>query len=157
MILAQECDKRSVRDRPASARNRHHPNEGERAFGRKTAGCRPADALNRGAGGGQLGVEHGGGQLELRHVGAVQRVQAVVAQHALLPTAAFVAAQLQIADARHVGLEYELAWAPHPALRLAYIGAYVANQPLLRSLCWVGALLCTALLYTEGLKALLRA
>ncbi len=44
----------------------------------------------------------------------------------------------------------------HPALRLAYIGAYVANQPLLRSLCWVGALLCTALLYTEGLKALLR-
>jgi uncharacterized MAPEG superfamily protein len=44
----------------------------------------------------------------------------------------------------------------HPALRLAYIGAYVANLPPLRSLCWAGALLCTALLYGEGLRAMLR-
>ncbi|MCT0200826.1 MAPEG family protein [Synechococcus sp. CS-1325] len=44
----------------------------------------------------------------------------------------------------------------HPALRLAYIGAYVANIPPLRSLCWIGALLSTGLLYSEGLKALLR-
>ena len=44
----------------------------------------------------------------------------------------------------------------HPALRLAYIGAYVANIPPLRSLCWIGALLSTAVLYSEGLKALLR-
>jgi uncharacterized MAPEG superfamily protein len=44
----------------------------------------------------------------------------------------------------------------HPALRLAYIGAYVSNIPPLRSLCWIGALLSTAVLYSEGLKALLR-
>jgi uncharacterized MAPEG superfamily protein len=43
----------------------------------------------------------------------------------------------------------------HPALRLAYLGAYVANLPPLRSLCWAGAILCTGLLYTEGLKAVL--
>ncbi|MCP9817893.1 MAPEG family protein [Synechococcus sp. Cruz-9H2] len=42
-----------------------------------------------------------------------------------------------------------------PLLRLAYIGAYVANVPLLRSLCWAGALLCTATLYLEGLRAVL--
>jgi uncharacterized MAPEG superfamily protein len=42
-----------------------------------------------------------------------------------------------------------------PLLRLAYIGAYVANVPLLRSLCWAGALVCTAALYLEGLKAVL--
>ena len=45
----------------------------------------------------------------------------------------------------------------HPALRLTYVGAYVANQPLLRSFSWISALLCTALLYSEALKALLRA
>ena len=44
----------------------------------------------------------------------------------------------------------------HPALRLAYIGAYVANLPPLRSLCWAGGILCTGLLYSEGLRALLR-
>lgn len=44
----------------------------------------------------------------------------------------------------------------HPALRLAYIGAYVANVPLLRSLCWAGGLVTTALLYGEGLRAVLR-
>lgn len=42
-----------------------------------------------------------------------------------------------------------------PALRLLYIAAYVADQPLLRSLCWAGALLCTAALYVEGLRAVL--
>ncbi|MFN9660367.1 MAG: MAPEG family protein, partial [Cyanobacteriota bacterium] len=35
----------------------------------------------------------------------------------------------------------------HPLLRLVYIGAYVVNLPPLRSLCWAGAILCTALLY----------
>jgi uncharacterized MAPEG superfamily protein len=44
----------------------------------------------------------------------------------------------------------------HPALRLAYIGAYLANVALLRSLCWAGGILCTALLYSEGLRAVLR-
>lgn len=48
------------------------------------------------------------------------------------------------------------AWA-HPLLRVAYIGAYVANLPPLRSLCWIGALLATAVLYGEGLKAVLAA
>jgi uncharacterized MAPEG superfamily protein len=43
----------------------------------------------------------------------------------------------------------------HPALRLGYIGAYVANVPLLRSLCWAGGILCTALLYGEGLRGVL--
>ncbi|MCP9801138.1 MAPEG family protein [Synechococcus sp. RedBA-s] len=42
-----------------------------------------------------------------------------------------------------------------PLLRLIYIGAYVANQPLLRSLCWAVSLSCTAVLYMEGLKAVL--
>ena len=45
-----------------------------------------------------------------------------------------------------------LAW---PALRLAYIAAYVANLPPLRSLCWAGAMVCTGALYLEGLKAIL--
>ena len=43
----------------------------------------------------------------------------------------------------------------HPALRLGYIGAYVANLPPLRSLCWAGAILCTAILYSEGLRGVL--
>ncbi|MFM8935893.1 MAG: MAPEG family protein [Vulcanococcus sp.] len=43
----------------------------------------------------------------------------------------------------------------HPGLRLAYIGAYVANQPPLRSLCWAGAITCTGILYLEGIKAVL--
>ncbi len=42
----------------------------------------------------------------------------------------------------------------HPLLRLVYIGAYVTNKPLLRSLCWATALLCSALLYGAGLLAL---
>ncbi len=44
-----------------------------------------------------------------------------------------------------------------PLLRLVYIGAYVGNLPLLRSLCWAGALVCTAVLYLEGLRAVLAA
>jgi len=43
----------------------------------------------------------------------------------------------------------------HPALRLGYIGAYVANIPPLRSLCWAGAILCSAILYSEGLRGVL--
>ncbi|MEB3167556.1 MAG: MAPEG family protein [Cyanobium sp.] len=43
----------------------------------------------------------------------------------------------------------------HPALRLAYIGAYVANLPPLRSLCWAGGLVTTAILYGFGLQGLL--
>lgn len=44
----------------------------------------------------------------------------------------------------------------HPALRLGYVGAYLGNVPPLRSLCWAAALLCSAVLYTEGLRAVLR-
>lgn len=43
----------------------------------------------------------------------------------------------------------------HPLLRLGYIGAYVANLPPLRSLCWAGGILCTAILYSEGLRGVL--
>jgi uncharacterized MAPEG superfamily protein len=45
------------------------------------------------------------------------------------------------------------AWA-YPALRLAYIAAYVVNLPPLRSLCWAGAMTCAGLLYLEGLRAI---
>jgi uncharacterized MAPEG superfamily protein len=48
------------------------------------------------------------------------------------------------------------AWA-HPLLRVAYLGVYVANLPALRSLCWIGGLLATAVLYGEGLRAVLAA
>jgi uncharacterized MAPEG superfamily protein len=44
----------------------------------------------------------------------------------------------------------------HPLLRLGYLAAYVANIPPVRSLCWAGGILCTALLYSEGLRAALR-
>ena len=43
----------------------------------------------------------------------------------------------------------------HPALRLAYIAAYVGNIPPARGLCWATGLLCSGLLYSEGLKALI--
>jgi uncharacterized MAPEG superfamily protein len=43
----------------------------------------------------------------------------------------------------------------HPALRLAYIGAYLGNVPPLRGLCWAGGLTCTGILYVAGLQALL--
>ena len=43
----------------------------------------------------------------------------------------------------------------HPALRLAYIGVYVGNVPAVRGLCWAGGLVCTGVLYAEGLKAVI--
>ena len=43
----------------------------------------------------------------------------------------------------------------HPALRLVYVAAYVADIPLLRSLSWAAGLLCSGLLYSEGLVACL--
>ena len=43
----------------------------------------------------------------------------------------------------------------HPALRVAYIAAYVGNVPPLRGLCWASGLVFSAILYSEGLKALL--
>jgi uncharacterized MAPEG superfamily protein len=52
------------------------------------------------------------------------------------------------------GISAIAAWL-HPLLRLGYIAAYVANLPPLRSLCWAGAILCTGLLYSEGLRSLL--
>ncbi|MBC1261467.1 MAPEG family protein [Synechococcus sp. BSF8S] len=55
------------------------------------------------------------------------------------------------------GLPVTVAALLQPLLRLAYIGAYVGDVPLLRSLCWAGALLSTALLYLEGLRAVLAA
>jgi uncharacterized MAPEG superfamily protein len=62
-----------------------------------------------------------------------------------------------VAGAGGGGVAVTLAAWLHPLLRLAYIGAYVANAPLLRSLCWAGGLLCTGLLYTTGLRAVLAA
>jgi uncharacterized MAPEG superfamily protein len=62
----------------------------------------------------------------------------MVAAHGWTPTAVAIGA----------------AWL-HPLLRLAYIGAYVANLPPLRSLCWAGGILCTGLLYSAGLQAVL--
>ena len=41
-----------------------------------------------------------------------------------------------------------------PLLRFLYLPAYVANIAPLRGLCWAGALLCTGILYSEGLKTL---
>ncbi len=43
-----------------------------------------------------------------------------------------------------------------PILRFAYIGAYVGNISALRFLCWASTLLCTCILYVEGLKAFLQ-
>ena len=42
-----------------------------------------------------------------------------------------------------------------PTLRLAYIAAYVGNVPPARGLCWASGLVCTGILYSEGLKALI--
>ena len=42
-----------------------------------------------------------------------------------------------------------------PALRLAYNAAYVGNVPPARGLCWASGLVCTGILYSEGLKALI--
>ena len=57
-----------------------------------------------------------------------------------------------IADV-HSSIAITAAWA-YPALRLTYIGAYVANLPPVRSLCWAGAMTCAGLLYIESLKAI---
>jgi len=43
----------------------------------------------------------------------------------------------------------------HPALRLAYLGAYIGNVAPLRGLCWAAGLVCTGVLYAEGLRAVL--
>lgn len=43
----------------------------------------------------------------------------------------------------------------HPAVRLAYIGAYVGNIPPLRGLLWASGLTCSGILYLEGLKRVL--
>ena len=59
-------------------------------------------------------------------------------QTGAVPTVAVVAALLQ------------------PLLRLLYIAAYVGNVPPARGLCWASALLCTGVLYTEALRALLQ-
>jgi uncharacterized MAPEG superfamily protein len=50
-----------------------------------------------------------------------------------------------------------IAWAAwlHPLLRVAYLAAYLANVPPLRSLSWVVALLCSGLLYGAGLRGVL--
>ena len=46
------------------------------------------------------------------------------------------------------------AWLP-PLLRFVYLGAYVGNVPPLRGMSWAAGLLCSGLLYAEGLKAVL--
>ena len=51
------------------------------------------------------------------------------------------------------GAAIAAAWS-YPALRLAYIAAYVANVPPLRSLCWAGAMTCTGVLYVAGITNL---
>ena len=58
-----------------------------------------------------------------------------------------------------LGYLHRLPWPPawlHPLLRLLYIGAYVGNVPPLRGLCWASGLLCSGILYLEGLKAVLQ-
>jgi len=44
----------------------------------------------------------------------------------------------------------------YPGLRLAYIVAYVVNQPLARSLSWAGGMTCIGILYVEGLRVILQ-
>ena len=43
----------------------------------------------------------------------------------------------------------------HPLVRLIYIVVYVGDIPLARGLCWASGLFCSALLYKEGLSALI--
>ena len=71
------------------------------------------------------------------HAPAALLALMAVMQGASLPTTALIAAFAQ------------------PALRLAYIAAYVCNVPPARGLCWASGLVCTGILYSEGLKALL--
>ena len=42
----------------------------------------------------------------------------------------------------------------HPALRVAYISAYLFNVPIARSVAWLLGLLCSGILYGVGLAAL---
>ncbi len=42
----------------------------------------------------------------------------------------------------------------HPALRVAYISAYLLNVPIARSVAWLLGLLCSGILYGVGLAAL---
>ena len=46
------------------------------------------------------------------------------------------------------------AWV-HPFVRLVYICAYVGDIPIVRSLCWAIGVLCSTLLFKEGLTTLL--
>ena len=71
------------------------------------------------------------------HAPAALMALMAVIQGASLPATAVIAAFAQ------------------PALRLAYIAAYVGNVPPARGLCWASGLVCTGILYSEGLKALL--
>ena len=71
------------------------------------------------------------------HAPAALLALMAVMQGASLPTTALIAAFAQ------------------PALRLAYIAAYVGNVPPARGLCWASGLVCTGILYSEGLKALI--
>jgi uncharacterized MAPEG superfamily protein len=66
------------------------------------------------------------------------------------------AALLCLVSQVHNPVAVVAAWT-YPAQRLVYIAAYVANLPPLRSLCWAGAMVCTGILYLEGLKAVLAA
>ena len=43
----------------------------------------------------------------------------------------------------------------HPVLRALYILAYVFNIPILRGLLWATGLLCTGILYKEGISSFL--
>ena len=71
------------------------------------------------------------------HAPAALMALMAVIQGASLPATAVIAAFAQ------------------PALRLAYIAAYVGNVPPARGLCWASGLICSGLLYSEGLKALI--
>jgi uncharacterized MAPEG superfamily protein len=52
------------------------------------------------------------------------------------------------------GLVVAAAWM-HPLARLAYLAAYIGNLPPLRGLCWATGLLCSGVLYVEGLRVVL--
>ena len=43
----------------------------------------------------------------------------------------------------------------HPVFRVAYISAYVFNVPFARSAAWMLGLLCSGVLYSAGLSALM--
>tara|TARA_B100000965_G_C19536012_1_gene733403 strand:+ start:573 stop:983 length:411 start_codon:yes stop_codon:yes gene_type:complete len=46
------------------------------------------------------------------------------------------------------------AWV-HPLVRLIYLGAYVGDIPLARGICWATGILCSMVLYKEGLITLI--